>query len=690
VALAQNSGLAELTWQDNSNNEDGFKIERNVGSGWMEIAAVGANVTSYDDGSVSAPASEALEYQYRVRAFKGSVNSSSSNDSQAFVLAPTGSLSLTALSSTSIRVNWVDNVGSAAGNGFKIERKNGTNGNWVEIADVLTGTLGNTLSYIDTGVGGSATYIYRVRAYRNSATSVPHFSSYSPEQAIAINVTELQPNVQSPQMIGQEFWVDIAINNAQNLFGISFELKYTNTAFVDVVTPTNSSVVPGAFLGNDVIFISNVDETAGKVNIGVSRKAGQGGISGSGIVARAKFTSTLAAPAGMAIVFSFSTVAANEPSGAVITPALKNATVTLNLDGIIVWPGDTNNDKIVNQADILPIGLHFNKTGPARQNASTSWTPQLATAWTPAAATYADGNGDGVINQSDVLPIGLNWGRTHSSPISGADKAKEDLHLNKITAATLSTAVVGNTNPGQDFYIEIRVDNVTNLFGLAFELLYSPTTYLEAQSAEAGSFLGTDVIFFPNIDKTSGKISLGVTGKAGQSGVNGSGIVARIKMRSLSTAPIGAVTQIKLQNPAANDPAGQAINFSVVNQSLVTDVASQNSSTTPAAFALHPNVPNPFSPLGRGTFGNPSTMIHYDLPASGEVTVEIFDMLGKHVRTLVKQRQAAGRHSVSWDGRDAIGKSVASGVYLYQLRADSPSTGSRQGFLQVKKMSLLR
>jgi len=80
---------------------------------------------------------------------------------------------------------------------------------------------------------------------------------------------------------------------------------------------------------------------------------------------------------------------------------------------VTVWPGDNNNDGVVNQADVLPLGLYWNKTGPARANASTAWAPQLAAPWTPENATYADANGDGVVNQADILPIGLNWGRTH-------------------------------------------------------------------------------------------------------------------------------------------------------------------------------------------------------------------------------------------------------------------------------------
>ncbi len=623
VALAQNSNLVQLTWQDNSNNEDGFKIERNTGGGWTEIATANANVTSYDDSSVTQPVSEAFEYQYRVSAFVGSNNSEHSNESTAYVLAQPGNLSASAISSSTIRLTWNDNIGSLAGNGFKIERKIGTSDDWSEMADVPAGSLGSEVSYADNGLAGGTTYTYRLRAYRNSASSVPHFSSYSNEASLVVNATELKPEVQAEQSAGAEFWVDVVVSNVQNLFGLGLELNFTNTDYVDVGTPASSSVVPGAFLGNDVVFVSNVYETIGKVNIGISRKAGQDGINGSGIIARVKFKSAVLTPSGTQVLFSFSNVSANEPSGNVINVQLASATVTFKLNGLIVWPGDAN--------------------------------------------------GDGTVNQADVLPIGLNWGKTHSASLLIAGNADGALGLSKVNAATLSMTIVGDTNPGQEFWIDVRVADVADLFGTAFELLYSPITFVEAQTAEAGGMLGNDVIFFPNLDNALGKVSIGLTRKSGQSGVDGSGMVARIKMKMASSATIGAKTDLILQNTAANDPAGQPIQLVVAGQSLVTEVTSGSETNVPTVFALHANVPNPF---------NPSTAIKYDIAAPSEVTVVIFDMLGKPVRTLVSERQPAGRYAATWDGRDEKGKAVSSGVFICQLRTD--------GFVQNRKMLLLQ
>jgi hypothetical protein len=80
----------------------------------------------------------------------------------------------------------------------------------------------------------------------------------------------------------------------------------------------------------------------------------------------------------------------------------------------------------------------------------------------------------------------------------------------------------------------------------------------------------------------------------------------------------------------------------------------------PAAFALAPNYPNPFAA---------STTIRYALPEAASVTLTIYDLLGRPVRTLVDAEQAAGTHEVRWDGTAASGAPSAAGVYLYRLQA---------------------
>ncbi len=78
----------------------------------------------------------------------------------------------------------------------------------------------------------------------------------------------------------------------------------------------------------------------------------------------------------------------------------------------------------------------------------------------------------------------------------------------------------------------------------------------------------------------------------------------------------------------------------------------------PSTFELKQNYPNPF---------NPATQIQYHLAQAGEVKLEIYNLLGKKVITLVNEKQSAGAYSLSWKGNDQAGNHVASGVYLYRL-----------------------
>jgi hypothetical protein len=93
----------------------------------------------------------------------------------------------------------------------------------------------------------------------------------------------------------------------------------------------------------------------------------------------------------------------------------------------------------------------------------------------------------------------------------------------------------------------------------------------------------------------------------------------------------------------------------------------------PLGFSLSTNYPNPF---------NPETRIGYLIPKTSHVRLEIFNLLGQRIRTLVDEYQAFGERSVTWDGRDDQCESVASGVYFYRLQTED--------FVETKKMVVIR
>ena len=91
------------------------------------------------------------------------------------------------------------------------------------------------------------------------------------------------------------------------------------------------------------------------------------------------------------------------------------------------------------------------------------------------------------------------------------------------------------------------------------------------------------------------------------------------------------------------------------------------------SFKLHQNYPNPF---------NPSTTIEYNIPKSGYVEVAIYDLRGRLVKTLVKEKQIKGNHKVVWYGVNKYGKKVVSGFYIYSIKFENS--------ISSKKMILIK
>ena len=93
----------------------------------------------------------------------------------------------------------------------------------------------------------------------------------------------------------------------------------------------------------------------------------------------------------------------------------------------------------------------------------------------------------------------------------------------------------------------------------------------------------------------------------------------------------------------------------------------------PNKFTLTQNYPNPF---------NPSTRIEYTVPYNAHVTIEIFNILGQKVKTLVDEEKIPYNYYVDWDGTNDYGKKVTSGIYMYRIKTNE--------FVQSKKMVLMK
>ncbi|MCB9208858.1 MAG: N-acetylmuramoyl-L-alanine amidase [Ignavibacteriales bacterium] len=133
------------------------------------------------------------------------------------------------------------------------------------------------------------------------------------------------------------------------------------------------------------------------------------------------------------------------------------------------------------------------------------------------------------------------------------------------------------------------------------------------------------------------------------------------------------------------EKSGRLFFDNVLTNSVITKVEFENKSLS-TEYTLEQNFPNPF---------NPATTILYTIPninsdiSQSNVTLKIYDILGKEIVTLVNKQQSAGNYKVNFDASE-----LPSGVYFYQLKVVNASTGQHSGsaksFIQTKKMSLLK
>lgn len=112
---------------------------------------------------------------------------------------------------------------------------------------------------------------------------------------------------------------------------------------------------------------------------------------------------------------------------------------------------------------------------------------------------------------------------------------------------------------------------------------------------------------------------------------------------------------------------------------LITSVREDKEDLlTPKEFALSQNYPNPF---------NPNTTIEYSLPKDARIKLIVYNILGEEVITLVNDYKSAGIYKINWDAKDNFGRSLSSGVYFYELRADAIDNTK---FSKIQKMILLK
>ena len=113
----------------------------------------------------------------------------------------------------------------------------------------------------------------------------------------------------------------------------------------------------------------------------------------------------------------------------------------------------------------------------------------------------------------------------------------------------------------------------------------------------------------------------------------------------------------------------------VPNSTASTDqLAIDSDNAIPNSYSLSENYPNPF---------NPSTTLSYFIPEEGYVVIDIYNINGQRIKTFTSGREASGKHSIQWNGKDEKGLKMESGIYLYTMNIDGRVA-------DTKKMLLLK
>lgn len=225
-----------------------------------------------------------------------------------------------------------------------------------------------------------------------------------------------------------------------------------------------------------------------------------------------------------------------------------------------------------------------------------------------------------------------------------------------------------------------------NVITYTYDAAGNSTTQIATGTAVAGPRLGTlpsvtDLPFTastPTIQVTNtgqGTLTWTATVTAGgswltiTSGASGTGD-GTVQLQVLANPGAARSGTVRVEAPGAIDPI-QDIIFNQAYDPAISEVPTE---LVPDKFSLAQNTPNPFNPL---------TEIRFAIPEDSNVELAIYDLAGRQVRRLIDQQpHSRGWYAVDWDGRNDLGRQVATGVYLYRIKAGT--------FVDTKRMTLMK
>ena len=271
-------------------------------------------------------------------------------------------------------------------------------------------------------------------------------------------------------------------------------------------------------------------------------------------------------------------------------------------------------------------------------------------------------------SRSYTLLVSDQHNQNYVGILSGDVSGNWSSSTKAITLTPIVSVWVPDTacTPGDTVIVPIYVSNVTELGVISASItLTFDTNAVRAFDASLGDIASSDWLIQSNAKP--GQI---VIAMAGAISLSGTGELVKIPFIIDLTA--GMDITIHIERCQFNE-GGIRTDLQDGKISIVTGIEEYSDKTIPVTYELSQNVPNPVT--------DGITIISYGLPTESNVSLEIYNLTGQLIRTLVNEKQRPGRYTVHWDGKDDTGKSVAPGVYFYCIEAGA--------YKLTKKMVLL-
>jgi PKD repeat protein len=337
----------------------------------------------------------------------------------------------------------------------------------------------------------------------------------------------------------------------------------------------------------------------------------------------------------------------------------------IKVDSTCVWPGDANADKVVNNKDILAIGIAYSDTGSARKDTNTIWKGKIVNDWSKnfsSGANYkhADCNGNGDVSSSDTSAVTRNYTKTHAKKYLTSRGKNTDPVLKleiqndslKAGDTLIAYIVLGeNTLPAKDVY------------GLALSINYNKDYLTTPEVDFTDNWLGDNILNYAN---TSNSLDIAFS-RTDHQNISGYGKIATVKFVANRNS------QIDLSQ----------VNLEITDNILISakeDIVPTNVESDSVKVYKEPNsiigkskndlpeiriYPNPF---------NDQAVIEYNLMQPGNVNIMLYDISGRWQLLKTSSKLFAGKHQFILDAKQY---NICSGVYILKIEVNGNTNYKR-------------